>query len=110
VVLDSTLFDVVNVTDGLEAGGLVIINTGKRPEEFKIKNATVKTVDATTLALQTLGADIVNTAMLGAYAAFTGDVAKESILEAVKENFPAHLAEKNIKLVEMVYEKAKTGK
>jgi pyruvate ferredoxin oxidoreductase gamma subunit len=104
VVLDSTLFEVVDVTEGLEAGGTVIINTEKKPGDFKIKNATVYTIDATKLAYAALGADIVNTAMLGAYAAFMGDVKKESIIEAVKENFPGHIAEKNVKLVDMIYD------
>jgi pyruvate ferredoxin oxidoreductase gamma subunit len=106
VVLDSTLFDVENIAEGLVEGGHVIINTEKSPEDFKIKNAKVSTIDAKSLAFEILGMDIVNTAILGAFAAFTGDVRKESILEAVKENFPPALAEKNMKLVEKTYEKA----
>lgn len=105
VVLDPTLFEVVNVTKGLVKGGQVIINTEKKPDEFNIKDAKVSTVDATTLAFEILGLDIVNTAMLGAYAAFTGEIRKESICEAVKENFPPSLAEKNVTLVEKTYEK-----
>lgn len=107
VVLDSTLFDVVDVTEGLVSGGTVIINTEKQPKEFNIKDAEVKTIDATSSALQILGANIVNTAMLGAVAAFTGEVSRESLLEAVKENFPQHLIEKNTELVDLVYSKAK---
>jgi len=48
----------------------------------------------------------VNTAMLGAYAAITGDVALKSIVEAVKEQFKGSIAEKNVTLVEGVYKSA----
>jgi pyruvate ferredoxin oxidoreductase gamma subunit len=107
VVLDSTLFDVVDVTKGLKKGGRVIINTEKNPGDFDIKNAKMHTIDAASLAFEILGMDIVNTAMLGAFAAFTGEVQKESIEEAVRENFPTHLAEKNVALVEKTYRKVK---
>ena len=106
VVLDSTLFSAVDVTSGLKKGGLIIVNTNKKPSEFNIKDAKVKTADVTALALEVLGRDIVNTAMLGAFAAFTGEVTKESIHEGIKEQFSGSLAEKNIKLVDRVYGEA----
>ena len=106
VVLDSTLFDVVDVTGGLKDGGMVIINTEKSPDSFGIENATVHAVDATSLAFEILKRDIVNTAMLGAFAAFTGEVKPESISEAIKEHFPAAIAEKNVTLVEKTYQQA----
>ena len=105
VVLDSTLFSVVDITKGLKKGGMVIINTNREPESFNIKNAEVKTIDVSSEALKILGRDIVNTAMLGAYAAITGDVPLEGIVEAVKEQFKGTIAEKNVTLVESIYKK-----
>lgn len=109
IVLDSTLFKVVNVTAGLKKGGMVIINTNRDAESFNLPDYDVKTIDVTKEAFTVLGRDIVNTAILGAYAAYTGDVSKESIYEAIKEQFSGELANKNIKLVEQVYEKAKSN-
>jgi len=106
VVLDSTLFDVVDVTGGLRDGGMVIINTEKSPESFGIENAKVYTVDATSLAFEILKRDIVNTAMLGAFSAFTGEVKTESISEAINEHFSGGIAEKNVELVEKTYQQA----
>jgi len=106
LVLDPTLFDVVDVTSGLKEGGLVIINTEKSPDSFGIENATVHAVDATSLAFDILKRDIVNTAMLGAFAAFTGEVKPESISEAIKEHFSGTIAEKNVELVEKTYQQA----
>ena len=106
VVLDSTLFGVVDMAEGLKDKGLVIINTNQKPESFGIRNAVVKTIDVSGEALKVLGRDIVNTAMLGAYAAVTGDVKLESILEAVRGQFKGSIAEKNVMLVEGVYKSA----
>jgi pyruvate ferredoxin oxidoreductase gamma subunit len=109
MVLDSTLFKVVNVSAGLKKGGMVIINTNKDAKSFNLPDYDVRTIDVTKEAFAVLGRDIVNTAILGAYAAYTGDVSKDSICEAVKEQFSTELANKNIKLVEQVYEKAKSA-
>lgn len=106
LILDSTLFDVIDVTQGLKDGGMVIINTEKSPNSFGIENATVHTVDATSLAFDILKRDIVNTAMLAAFAAFTGDVKTESISEGIKEHFSGTIAQKNIELVEKTYQQA----
>ena len=103
VVLDSTLFNVVNVTGGLKDNGTVIINTEKDPEEFGIENADVYTIDATKAAFDVLGRDIVNTGMLGAFAAFTGEINKDSINEAIREHFSGSIAEKNVTLVDKIY-------
>lgn len=110
VVLDASLFQVVDVMEGLKDNGIVIINSKKSSEEFNfinLNNARIFTVDVTSLALEILKQNIVNTGILGAFSAFTNLVKKESICQAVKENFSKEIAEKNIILVERTYEKAK---
>jgi pyruvate ferredoxin oxidoreductase gamma subunit len=119
VVLDSTLLSIPTssgndsqatpgpaILEGLRKGGLVIINTNKDASSFGVKNANVKTVDVTALAMQVLGRDIVNTAMLGAFAAFTGLVSTDSIAHGVREHFLGSIADKNIELVNKVYAEA----
>jgi len=107
VVLDPTLLEVVNLSDTVKNGGTVIVNTNKKPEELGLSDYRVYAIDATKAAFDILGRDIVNTAMLGAFAAFTGEVSKESVVKAVRSQFSGELAEKNIKLVETIYNKAK---
>lgn len=109
VVLDSTLFQVVNITGGLKEGGKIIVNSEKDPRDLGLEGLDVDMIDATKLAFEILGRDIVNTAMLGAFSAFTGEVKKESIIEAVKGHFSGGIAEKNVQLVEKTYEEAKKG-
>src|SRR5512137_1341105 len=66
VVLDPSLLSIVNVTSGLKKGGTVIVNTKKTAEqiksEFKI-DFPVSTVNATKIAKEVLGVNIVNTTM-----------------------------------------------
>ena len=107
VVLDSTLLSVVDITGGLKDGGIIIINTEKSPKELGLEGMDVRSVDATKEAFDVLGRDIVNTAMLGAFSAFTGEVNKDSICDAIRSHFSGSIAEKNVTLVERVYDKAK---
>ncbi len=71
MVLDPSLIGKVDVLEGLPEGGAVIINTGMWPEEMRAKmkgsnSYRVCTVDASKIALDTIGRDIPNTPMIGA--------------------------------------------
>ena len=104
VVQDATLIADIDVTAGLKENGTVLINSAKSPEEFSFDgNALVKTVDATRLALETLGRPIVNTVMLGALAKL-GIVSLDSIVEVVGARFSGKLGEKNISAVKKAFE------
>jgi len=88
VVLDPTLLEVVDVTDGLKPGGIILINTGKSPDTFDLGGEfRVTTVDATKIAvdhgLGTKTNPIVNTAILGAYTRAFGNVNRESLDKAI---------------------------
>ena len=113
VVLDPTLMATVPVTEGLKQNGAIVVNTGEEPsrmkEKLKIANGTVWTVPATEIAIKILGRPITNTAMLGAVARATNIVSMESIEKAVKERFPAQLAEKNIEVIKEAFKEARSA-
>lgn len=97
IVQDATLLDTVPVLDGLKPGGLVIVNTKKTPGELGLNvNSQVKTVPATDLAIETLGMPIVNTIILGVFAAASGQISIEGIRKAIEHRFPVELAKKNL--------------
>jgi 2-oxoacid:acceptor oxidoreductase gamma subunit (pyruvate/2-ketoisovalerate family) len=104
VVLDQTLLGAVDVTAGLKRGGIVIINAKKPPR--KIAADKIVSVDATSIAMEILGAPITNTAMLGAFAKATGLVSLDSILKVVQDKFKGKLGEKNVAAVKAAYERA----
>ncbi len=106
VVLDPTLMRVVDVTQGLKSGGIIVINTAKKPEDFDFPGFSVATVNATEIAMNhrlgSQAAPIVNTAILGAYSKAVGNVEIKYVLEAIRENAPAK-KEENAKAAEDAY-------
>jgi len=88
VVQDPTLLEVINVAEGLSDEGEAIINTEKKPQEIKLDTkAEIYTINATKIALDVLGVPIVNTAMLGAFAAVSKVVTLDSLKKAVSKRF-----------------------
>ena len=104
VVLDSTLFGAVDIIDGFNSDGMIVVNTNKSADELGLSDLNVKTLDVSALALEVLGRDIVNTAMLGAFAGFTGKVSLDGLFKGVDEHFSGSLAEKNKRLIQEVYD------
>ncbi len=102
VVLDPTLLKVIDVAAGLRRGGIVVANTKKVPKGIQGK---IVAVDATTIAVEILGAPITNTAMLGAFAKATGLVSLDSIVKAIQGKFKGKLGEKNVAAVKAAYER-----
>lgn len=117
VVLDATLIDKVDVTAGLSKNGRLIINTPKSPEEVRaqlaLSDKKIYTVDASEIALDTLGRDIPNTPMLGALIKVSGLLNFESMLKNVgaklKRKFASKpkLIEGNIEAIKRAYNEVK---
>ena len=106
VVLDPGLLRIVNVTSGLKANGMIIINTRKQAEQLRQEfdiNYSLVTIDATSIARQILGIPITNTTMVGALVRATGVVKLESLFEPLSHRF-GHLAERNINAMKKAYQ------
>ncbi len=112
VVLDETLLPVVDVTSGLKPGGAVIVNTCSPPDEvrrrLKATDCRVASVDATGIAMDTLGRDMPNAPMLGALAKVTGLFEVEQLTEHVAQTFSKKFAQQvvdaNVNAVCRAYE------
>ena len=110
VVVDPTLVDAIDVTEGLKEGGLIIVNSDKKPEELNFPNKfKVVTINATAIAVKhklgTMAAPIVNTAIVGAVVKMLNLAKIESVLEAVLEGVPLK-QEENAAAAKVAYEKA----
>jgi len=94
IVLDATLIGAVDVTAGLKPGGLILVNTERAPEELPALAGRfrVATVDASGIAtahgIGSKSQPIVNTAILGAWAAASGMVGLDAICDAIREEVP----------------------
>lgn len=104
IVQDPTIIKEVDVFEGLKPGGMILINTDKSLEDLKAsKKVRLITFSAEELARKILGRPIMNTALLGAFAAITGELSLEAVLRAVRSKFPGSLGEKNAQVAEESY-------
>jgi 2-oxoacid:acceptor oxidoreductase gamma subunit (pyruvate/2-ketoisovalerate family) len=109
IVLDDTLLEVVNVTDGAPAGASIIINTRKPASELSIPDyLRYVTLDASAIARDIIGVAIVNTTMLGALAGATNLVSLDSIKRAITDALPEKIAKRNIAAAEAAYQEVKS--
>jgi len=110
VVVDPTLVEAIDVTEGLKDGGRILINSDKPPEHFKFPTRfKVDTINATEIAVQnklgSLAAPIVNTAIVGAVIRVLGLTKLESLLTAITEAISIK-PEANQKAAAEAYERA----
>ena len=110
VVVDPTLIEAIDVTEGLKEDGWIIVNSDKKPEELNFpKKYKVAIINATEIAVKhklgTLAAPIVNTAIVGAVVKILRLAKIESVLEAVREGVPTK-PEDNVAAAKEAYEKA----
>jgi len=114
-VVDPTLLASVDVTEGTPPDAIFVINTPDEPkkvrETYRITNGSVFTIDATRIALETLGRPIPNTPILGALAKVTSIISKEHLIEDTKINLSkklsAEVVQKNIEAITRAYEEVK---
>lgn len=93
IVLDPTLIGFVDILRGLKAGGIILINSQKDPDEFDFwPEYRVATVNANSIAIRHgLGnrlAPVVNTAIIGAFVRVSGIVNLESVLLGIEDEVP----------------------
>lgn len=116
VVLDDTLLGIVNVAQGLPAAGVLLVNTDRSPADVRsslsLDGQRVFTLDATKIALETIGKPIPNTPMLGALIKATDIMSLDKMLEHLEKSFGKKFApeiiEGNVAAVRRAYEEVKS--
>ncbi len=118
VVVDATLIESIDVTEGAPDDAIFVVNTSHSPEELRQKlnlkpTQKVFTVDATKIAIDTIGRPLPNSTMLGALARASGIVDLDTLLEDVKASFGSKFSEKvivaNLEATRRGYEEVKEG-
>ena len=115
VVLDESLLEIANVTDGLAEDGVLIVNSERSPgeirEQVKLGGGKVYCVDATRIALDTIGRPIPNTPMMAAVSKLTGSVTRKGIEENLRyklgHKFGTAIVEGNIAAVARAFEETR---
>ena len=102
IIQDPTLLHSVDVFQGLNPEGYVLINSRRTFEELGIAEYVAKfpahhicEVSATELALKHIGRPLPNAALLGGFAAISGQLHFESVEQAIVEKFPGAVGAAN---------------
>jgi pyruvate ferredoxin oxidoreductase gamma subunit len=102
IVQDPTLLHQVDVFQGLQQGGYVLINSKRGFEELGVGEVSrtflpehVATVPATEIAMRHLGRPLPNAVLLGGLAALSGIVTLEAVQHAIRHTFAGKVAAAN---------------
>ncbi len=113
VVLDDTLLDSVDVTEGLKQDGTIILNTVMTADAARAKlgvadTVKVAVVDATGIAMDTIKRDMPNTPIVGALSKVTGivpvDKVEERLVITFGKKFTQEMIDANIQSVKRAFE------
>ncbi|MDD2672782.1 MAG: 2-oxoacid:acceptor oxidoreductase family protein [Syntrophales bacterium] len=109
VVLDETIFKVVDVLSRAKNCGTLIVNTAQSPDILNLDSCLdIATVDAAGISLKHRlmkeGAPVVNTPLLGAVARATGIVSLENIERALKGKISQEALMRNYATVKAAFE------
>jgi len=117
VVLDPTLMETIDITEGLAEDGIILVNTQKSAkeikEQLKIKKQNVYVVDASKISNEILKRDLPNTPMLGALIKVSKLIEFKPMLESVRlklaHKFPNRpdVVDGNIKAIERAFQEVK---
>lgn len=115
VVVDPTVMETVDVTEGVKDDGILIINTHYDPATIRKKTGVagrkIYTIDATHISLDALGRFMPNIPMLGALLSVTGLLSKEEAIEFLTSSFgkkfPKKVVDSNIVALDRAYEEVK---
>ncbi|MFO7610826.1 MAG: 2-oxoacid:acceptor oxidoreductase family protein [Candidatus Krumholzibacteriia bacterium] len=110
IVLDPSLLDspAAGVTAGTDKDTIFLINTTEKPDLIRrklgIKGAAVHTIDATGIALDTIGRPIPNMPMIGAFLAVNSvmsvDELKDALVAQLSSKFSRAIIDGNLAAVE----------
>jgi len=103
IIQDPTLLHQVDLFHGLPAEGYIMINSTRGFDALGLSEfarrfhaSRLCTLPATELAMKHVGRPVPNAALLGGFAAISGEIRLASVVAAIREKFPAAIAEKNV--------------
>ena len=111
IIQDPTLLHQVDVFGGLRPDGFILINTTRTFEALGVGDFVrgfhadhLCTVPATEIALKHIGRPLPNAALLGGFAAVSGNLSLASVAAAIRDKFSGKVAEGNVAAATEAYE------
>jgi pyruvate ferredoxin oxidoreductase gamma subunit len=103
IIQDVTLIHQVDLFAGLSSNGYVLVNTLQRFDELgfgeffsQFHRDRLLTCPATEFAIEQLGRPLPNAALLGGFAALTGEITLDAIDSAIRGRFSGAVGERNV--------------
>jgi 2-oxoacid:acceptor oxidoreductase gamma subunit (pyruvate/2-ketoisovalerate family) len=110
VVLDHLLVEEANVASGLKPGGMMIINTSRKPSDYPFHGIRVAVADVTHIAAKAgLPPGIVNSGIIGAFARATQLLDIEDLAGAVEAEFIGKKPKRNARSARETYDQTIIG-
>lgn len=105
IIVDPTLMRGYNCFSGLKDDGVAIINgqVGQDTPKLKAKQKAF-IIPANEIALKTIGRPLANTTLIGSFAAATGELKLETILEVIRTRFSGKALEGNMQAIKQGYD------
>lgn len=111
IIQDPTLLHQVDLFNGLENDGYILINTSRSFDDLGLgefvksfRHERLLTVPATEIAREHLGRPMPNAVLLGGFAALAEVVSLDSVATAVREKFSGSVADRNVLAAEKAFE------
>jgi pyruvate ferredoxin oxidoreductase gamma subunit len=111
IVQDPTLLHQVDVVQGLQPDGYVLINSqrsfhelGLSDIEQRYRHERLTTVPATEIALKHLGRPLPNAVLLGGFAALSGLITLDAVDHAIRAKFGGKVADANVAAAAEAYD------
>jgi len=116
IIQDSTLLHSVGLFQGLRPDGYILINSTRSFDELGIAQFVAKfpvhhvcDLGASELAMKHVKRPLPNAALLGGFAAISGQIQMESVASAIIEKFPGRVGEANVAAAREAYEIVKAA-
>jgi len=111
IIQDPTLLHQVDVFQGLQPDGYVLINSTRSFDELgvgdiarKFRHERLTNVPATEIAIKHLGRPVANAVLLGGFAALSGLITLEAVSHAIRDKFSGKIADGNVAAAAEAYE------
>jgi len=116
IVQDPTLLQQIDVFQGLQADGYVLINSQRSFHELGLaefeqrhRRERLATLAATEIALKHLGRPLPNAVLLGGFAALSGLITLDAVAHAIHAKFKGKVADANVVAATEAYARIQRG-
>ncbi len=111
IIQDATLLHQVDLFSGIRPGGFILVNSTRDFQALGIADfvrrfpsAHCCAIPASEIAMKHVGRPLPNAALLGGFAALTGQLSIDSVVVAIRQKFPGKIGEANAAAACAAYE------